>query len=61
MRNAELIFTGYFVGADVESTVYRGRVAVDDLAVEAAGQRERQRTLPARGWSEYGNDDRFRH
>ena len=44
----------HLVGADVEAAIDRGRVAVDDLAAEPLGQRQRQRALAGRGRPEHG-------
>ena len=59
MRNAATFRDRHLVGADVEAAVDGGRVAVDDLAIEPRGHRERQRALAAGGRSEHGDDDRF--
>ena len=49
MRNAAALGSRDLVGADVEAAIDRGRIAVDDLAVEPLGERERQRALAGRG------------
>ncbi len=61
MRNAAAFVERHLVGADVEPAIDRRRVAVDDLAAEALGQRQRQRALAAGGRAENRDDQPFRH
>src|SRR6185369_1355460 len=57
MRDPAPIGHRHFVGADVEPAIDGGRVAVDDLAVVALGNRQRQRALPRRGRAENGDGE----
>ena len=59
MRDAAAIGVGNLVGADVEPAIDRGRIAVDDLAAVALGDRQRQRALARRGRTENRDDERF--
>ena len=71
VRNAAPLGQRHLVGADVEAAIDRRRVAVDDLAAEPLGQRQRQRALAGRGRPEHRDDkglttrhtpqDRFDH
>ena len=58
VRDAAPIFLRHLVGADVEAAVDRRRIAIDDLAVVAFGQREAEGALPRRGGAEHGQNDR---
>ena len=59
VRDAAPIADRDLVGADVEAAIDGGRVAVDDLAAVALGDRQRQRALPGRGRAEHGDDERL--
>ena len=61
MRDAALLGERHLVGADVEAAVDRGRIAVDDLAAEAAGQRDAERALAGRGRAEDRDEPRRAH
>src|SRR5881397_3819845 len=61
MRDAAPGFERHFVCTDVESSIDGRRVAVDDLAVVALGQRERQRAFAGRRRTEYRNEQRPGH
>ena len=61
VRDALPVAGGHLVGADVEAAVDRGRVAVEDLAVELAGQRQSERALPRRGRPQHRQDPRPTH
>ena len=58
MRDAAPLGDRHLVGADVEAAIDGGRIAVDDLAAEALGERQRQRALAGRGRPEDGDDER---
>jgi hypothetical protein len=45
MRDTALRLERHLVGADVEAAIDRRRIAVDDLAAVAFGEREPERTL----------------
>src|SRR5206468_6021068 len=55
MRDAAAIGRRDLVGADVEAAIDGGRIAIDDLAVEALGEGQGQRALPGRGRAEDGD------
>jgi len=61
MGNGASIGISHLVGADVEPAIDRGRVAVDNLALERFGERKRQGALPGCRRTEDGDDDRLRH
>ena len=56
VRDTALLGQRHLVGADVESTINRGRIAVDDLAATAPGERESECALPRRGRTQDGDD-----
>ena len=58
MRDAAPLGQRHLVGADVEAAIHGGRVAVDDLAAEPLGERQRQGALAGRGRTEDGDDER---
>jgi hypothetical protein len=59
MRDAAPVGGRNLVGADVEAAVDRRGIAVDDLAVEPFGDRQRERALPRRGRAKNRDGDRF--
>src|SRR5215207_3022440 len=54
MGDAPPLLERHLVGADVEPAINRRRIAVDDLAAEAFGEREREGALATRGRPEDG-------
>ncbi len=56
VRDTTLFGQWDLVGADVESTIDRGRIAIDDLAATALGERESECALPRRGRTQDGDD-----
>ena len=58
VRNAAPIGLRDLVGADIEPTVHRGRVAVDDLAAKPLRKRQRQRALPRGRGPQHRDDER---
>ena len=61
VRDTATLGDRQLVGADVEAAIHGGRVAVDDLAAVALGERERQSTLAGRRRPENRNHEGFVH
>jgi hypothetical protein len=59
MRDFSAFSSGGLGDANFKITVHRYRIAVDDFTVEVAGNRERQRSLPACGRAEHRDQQRF--
>ena len=57
MRDAPALLLRQLVGADVEAAVYRSRVAVDDLAPVAFGERQAEGTLAGGGRPQNGQNE----
>ncbi len=60
MWNPTLIGRRDLIGTDIKPAIDRGRIAVDDLAIEPLGERERERTLAGGRRPEHGNEQ-LRH
>jgi hypothetical protein len=54
MRNTAALRERHFVGADVESAIYRGRVAADDFAAAPQCELDAERALARGGRTEDG-------
>jgi hypothetical protein len=58
MRNPLLLAGRHLVGPDVEAPIDGRRIARDDLAVEAARQRDCERAFPGGGRTDDGDEGR---
>ena len=56
VRNAALLRRRHLVGPDIEPAIHGGRIAIDDLAAESLGDRQRQGTLARRGRAKDRNE-----
>src|SRR4051812_42180707 len=61
MRDSLSLAERHLVGADVETPIHRGRIAADDLPVEAVRESNPQRALAGCSGTDNGNDPRPRH
>jgi hypothetical protein len=58
MRDAAAFLERQLVGADVETAIHGGRIAVDDLATVPLGEGEPEGAFPRGGGAKHGKDQR---
>src|SRR6476661_362717 len=61
VRDLKTIGVRNLVRTNIKAAIHRRRVAIDDLAAEPLGERERHRALSRGGRAENGQDERPRH